>query len=121
MVTHTVPSRTAAAGGRRRCCHDHDFTYRSNHNRVRAAAAQAVPDPSYLELDWFFLELLMLCDMVRLQLCWVVHLFHPLMYTGGGPSDLGATTAALVALSPEPALRTVSDSTGYMRRASIHI
>jgi hypothetical protein len=51
MDTHTVLSRTAAVGGRRRR-HDHDFTYRSNHIRVRAAAAQTVREPSYLELGW---------------------------------------------------------------------
>jgi hypothetical protein len=54
MATHTVPSRTAAAGGRHRLRHDRDFTYRSNHIRVRAAAARAVREPSYLELGWFF-------------------------------------------------------------------
>jgi hypothetical protein len=53
MATHTVPSRTAAAGGRRRRRHDHDFTYRSNRICVRAAAAQTVREPSYLELGWF--------------------------------------------------------------------
>jgi hypothetical protein len=56
MATHTVPSRTAAAGGRHphRHRHNHDFTYSSNHIRVRAAAARAVREPSYIELGWVF-------------------------------------------------------------------